>query len=329
MKTYLDKNIIYKLFAIVFIAFSLIVLELGNIRLEISEVLQDMLTLLLGIIVEALPFVIFGTLISALVAVYVQEDWVLNKLPKNKFFSHLFISFAGILMPVCECGNVPVSRRLMLKGFKPSQAITFLLAAPIINPVTLFATWRAFDPDYSYVIIRFIAALFIANFVGLLFSYLKNQEELITQRFNIQCHSHDHEHIQSKLDKGIKVFQDEFIEVMKMLSVGALIAANIRTFVPESVLESIGNNIILSVLAMMIFAFTISICSNVDAFVVLGYADKFTKGSILTFLVFGPMIDIKILTMLKTTFKVRTLIIMTFLVSLLSIITGLIVNYFL
>src|SRR5690606_29605112 len=122
------------------------------------------------------PFVVIGVIVSVLVALFFREEWVFNKLPKNRFFSHLYISFLGMFMPVCECGNVPVTRRLMLKGFNLSQSVTFLLAAPILNPITLLTTWQAFAPDANYVILRFIGALFIANFIGILISFRKDQD---------------------------------------------------------------------------------------------------------------------------------------------------------
>lgn len=288
---------------------------------------QEFITFFLSIIVEAFPFVVLGVLISVIVGLFFKSEWLLRILPRNRFLNHLLISLFGIFLPVCECGNVPVARRLISKNFTVSQSVTFLLAAPIINPITLWSTLEAFRPDASIAIIRVLSALFVANFVGIVISFHKNQNSLLTDKFYAEvCEVDEHHH--SKVEEGIEIFQHEFIEVMKMLCLGAVFAALTQVFVPREIITSLGQSSFLSIVAMMLFAFIISICSNVDAFVVLPYAGTFTLGSIVSFLVFGPMIDMKILTMLRTSFKPKLLLFITLFVALFSVLLGLVVNYF-
>lgn len=294
--------------------------------IELQKSIQDFITLFFSVVVEAFPFVVIGVLVSIIVAIFVKDAWLSKYMPKNRILSHAYSSFLGMFMPVCECGNVPVTRRLMLKGFSLSQSITFFLAAPILNPITLFATWKAFEPDARYVILRFICAFIIANVVGLIISYRKNQNEYMTTEFKDMC-EHDHEHSgKNWIKKATDILQSEFISVMKMLIIGAGIASLVQVIIPRDVITSVGENLFFSVIAMMAFAFIISVCSNVDAFVVLYYAKQFTIGSIMSYLIFGPMIDMKILTMLKSTFKVSFLVLLTTLVALLSLLTGLLIN---
>lgn len=321
--------------------------------------LQDFITLLLGLVVEAFPFVILGVIVSGLVGVFLTPDFVIKILPKNKFISHFMIAFTGIFMPVCECGNVPVARRLVVNGFTVSQAMTFLLAAPIINPITLWSTAEAFGWESPVVFLRIGGALVIAVGVGLLFSLHKKQEEMLSGHlYEVYCqvrdgksgseehahdhghgHSHDHSHDHhdhhhhhvpglSKWDNFIGIIQQEFMAVMPALIIGAVLAAGFQVFIPRSIIVSIGSSPILSVIAMLILALVVSICANVDAFFALSYSANFTLGSIMTFLVFGPMIDIKILTMLSNTFKIRVLIAMATVVTLSSVVFGLLVNLF-
>lgn len=288
-------------------------------------VIQDFITLFLGLIVEATPFVLLGVLVSVVVGIINTQkviDWLT---PKHPVFSHFVVSLLGIFMPVCECGNVPVVRRFMLSGMKVSHAITFLLASPIVNPITFLSTWEAFSFDRSVAITRVAAALFIAVFVGLFFSRKKRQEEYLTESFYAEVCDHTHDK-DKKIDKALYIFRHEFVIVMRMMVFGSLIAAATQSFIPRDIILQIGTNPVLSVLAMFMLAFVISICANVDAFFALSYANTFTTGSILTFLVFGPMIDIKLLSMLKTTFTVKFLIQLTLIVSLLSISLGLLVN---
>jgi uncharacterized membrane protein YraQ (UPF0718 family) len=290
-------------------------------------ILQDFVTLFLGLIVEAFPFVVLGVTVSALVGVFVTPEWVVKLVPKNTFVSHVAVAFLGVLMPVCECGNVPVVRRLMLSGFKVSQAITFLLAAPIVNPITLWSTAEAFGWQSPVVYVRLAAAVFIAIMVGLVFSRKKNEQEVLTAEFYEDYCEHDHGH-GSRLERGVTVFYEEFVLVMRALVIGAVIAAASQSFIPREIISGIGTSPILSIVAMLVLAFVISICANVDAFFALSYANTFTLGSLVSFLVFGPMIDIKMMAMLRTTFRAKALLQITALVGLSSLVVGLLVNYF-
>jgi len=341
MKKYLDKSVIFNRFFLALILIGLFLYQIldGYKFLTFSPVgqqflnrLQDFITLVLSIVIEAFPFIILGVLVSVIVGVFVKEEWIFKVLPKNRFLSHIVISLFGILMPVCECGNIPVARRLILKGFSVSQSITFLLAAPVLNPITYLVTAEAFSYDRSVVIIRMVAAFIIANFVGILISYKKDQNELLTKNFyNEVCEVHDHDHDHhhaSKLRQAMDIFSSEFYEVIKVLCIGAILAALSQTLIPRDVIVAIGSSPFLSIVAMIALAFVVSICSNVDAFFALSYANAFTIGSILSFLVFGPMIDIKILTMMRTTYKTKLLVLIVALVTLMSLLLGLIVNYF-
>lgn len=312
---------------------------------------QDFITLVLSIVVEAFPFIILGVSISTLIGVgffeflktfvykhkkilfplhylYESASSVDNKFKTNRIYSHVKVSVLGVFLPVCECGNIPVARRLLLGGFSVSESITFLLAAPILNPVTFLTTLEAFNFDKSVVVIRLVAAFIIANFVGILLSFKKPQNEFLNLDFYQEiCDTQVHKHNKNRFIEALNTFQREFIEIFKVLIIGAMLAAASQTFVPRDIIIAIGQNPILSILAMLLLAFIISICSNVDAFFALSYANSFTIGSIIGFLVFGPMIDIKILTMLRTTYKPKLLLIISSLVFMLSLLTALIVNF--
>lgn len=298
------------------------------IPLDTLNKIQDFITLFLSIIAEAFPFVILGVVVSVIVGIFIKEEWLNKYLPKNRFVSHFVLCFMGFLMPVCECGNIPVARRLLDKGFGVSQAITFLLAAPILNPVTFISTRDAFLHDPVILYARMIGGFVVAYSIGIILSYKRNQSEWISQSFISECnheHSHDHENL---LSRSANIFVDEFYSVMKMLTIGAIFAAFSQSFVDRNLLTTLGANPILSILAMILLSFVISICSNVDAFFALSYYNTFSKGSLASFLVFGPMIDIKILTMMSGVFSKKIIIYISTLVFLMSFAVGLIVNYF-
>jgi uncharacterized membrane protein YraQ (UPF0718 family) len=327
--------------------------ETDGLGLSLPSELQDFTTLALSIVVEALPFVILGALVSVIVRLFAPTERILRLLPKRPLLRRLSISLFGTFMPVCECGNVPVARGLVIRGLSVAESTTFLLAAPIINPVTLLATYQAFPLDPSIVWIRMAGGLLIANLVGGLIALYKDQMELVSKGFyNTLCqvgtadelhhhehhdhdqhheHHDDHDHASNRWwdrwQEGIVIFRDEVSLMLKVLCLGALIAGATQVFVPRDVLTSLGSDPFLSILAMIALAFIISICANVDAFFALAYSNTFTIGSIVAFLVFGPMIDIKMLTMMRTTYKVRLLAVITLVVTLTSILIGLVVNY--
>ncbi len=296
---------------------------------QISEVA----TLFFGITVEAFPFVVVGILVSLLIQNLPFEKFIAKIIPTNRYLSHVFVAMFGIFMPVCECGNIPVARQMLQKGLRVSHVVTFLLAAPILNPITFWSTYAAFSYDKSFVVYRMIGGLFVASIIGIIFSFKKDQTEFLNKTFYEThcCVDHTHDSLKNLgfkkwLSKSVDYFVNEFTLMFKMLLIGASIASLSQAFIPRDVIVSIGSNPILSILSMMALAFVISICSTVDAFLALSYATSFTKGSIMSFLIFGPMVDMKIFTMLRSTFKIKFLLLLSGLVALFSILIGLIIN---
>lgn len=292
--------------------------------------LQDFVTLSLSIFVEAFPFLVLGSLLAGIVNTYIPAHIFQKILPANEFLRRGILSLLGFLLPVCECGNVPLSRSLMMQGLKPSQAITFLLAAPVINPITIWSTWAAFSYDSSIVVSRIIATLLIANIIGYIISLKKNEQDFLTDNFIESCKTGgEQSSLKGSLGLGklSNTFTQEAFIMIKMLAFGALIAGAVQTFIPREVLVDVGSNVVLSILAMLLLAFVISICANIDAFFALSFAGTFTAGSLVSFLVFGPMIDIKMLVLLKTTFKNNLLIVVSILALLMSALAGLVVSY--
>ena len=159
--------------------------------LNLSQ-LHNAFTLFLSLLVEAIPFLLLGVLLSSFLLLVVDERNLIAKLPQNPILGALVGSCVGFLFPVCECGNVPVARRLLLKGVSPAVAIAFLLAAPTINPVVIWATWVAFGDRPQIVILRVVFSLIIATFVGIIFSVQKDARGLLHPtlerrlKFNLQ-----------------------------------------------------------------------------------------------------------------------------------------------
>lgn len=323
-----SKEQSFKLAGLMLVSSILVMRLLSAVFVQISlpNRLQDLITLSASVILESFPFVILGILLSVVVQVWLPSGAMQAWLPKNQHLRRFYISFLGVLLPVCECGNLPVARSLIAQGFTVAESVTFLLAAPILNPVTLITTHQAFPTDTHLLIARAVGALVIANLIGWLFSKEKREGRLLNPAFLASCKVEE-THGHGRWQRSVELFVQEVTNILPALFVGSVIAGSIQIVVPRAMLLSLGSSPLISILAMIALAFIVSICSNVDAFFALAFSTTFTTGAIVSFLVFGPMIDIKMLTLMRTTYKTIALVRITVLVLLFTIVLGLVVNY--
>lgn len=328
-----------------------------------SPLWQDGFTLFLSIVVQALPFLLLGVILSGFLAVFVGEQSLIRFLPSNGWGS-LVGGLFGFFFPVCECGNLPVARRLVLKGVAPHVAIAFLLAAPVFNPVVILATWTAFQEFPEIVVWRVGSSLIIAVGVAWIFSFQKDWQTLLNPEVqqercvNITLNPGSRSLLQrgtfwlgsssknrfstprSPLENNLQPsFKDlfrqlldvwirEIEELSGVLILGAGVAALVQTLIPRTLLLTYGQDPILSILVMLGLAVIVSICSTVDSFFALAFVSTFTSGSLLAFLVFGPMIDLKSISLMTTLFRPKVIIYMILLTFQLSGMVALLMNIF-
>ncbi len=288
-------------------------------------------TVFLGIFVEAVPYLILGTLASGLTEVFLDRDQMSKWISGRPLAASVTGSLMGMVFPVCECGTIPFTRRLFHKGLPLPAGIAFLLAAPVINPIVLFSTAAAFGWG-EMLFWRFALTLAIAVATGLIFSVEKDAMSIL-RPVAVESHAHDHSYsratasFRQRTRKALLIAADEFFEMGRFLVAGALLAAGLQAFLPQSVLLAIGSGPLLSTLVMLFLAAMLSICSTVDSFVALGFVGAFSFGSILAFLVFGPMVDIKSVMMYLQVLKRRAVFYIVALPLMMSLLCGLIFNY--
>lgn len=296
-------------------------------RFFIIERFQTFVTIFLGLFIEAAPFLLAGSLVSGFIDVFLDRNWVERVIPRHPVLAALTGASMGLAFPVCECGVVPVTRRLYEKGLPPSVGVAFLLAAPVVNPVVIASTWAAFG--WGPVLWgRVGLSVTIAFVVGLVFQLAKPQEILLSdvmeQRAVCALPHAAPQGFTQRVGKALVTAGDDFLDMARYLIAGAMMAAAMQTFVPQSALLSIGQGPIISVFALMALAFVLSVCSTVDAFLALAFSTTFTTGAIVGFLTFGPMVDIKSSLMFLGVFKRRTvayLILLPFALSALAAIS--------
>src|ERR1700745_4484546 len=128
----------------------------------------------LALAFEGLPFVLVGALVSGVIAAFVPSRVITRFLPKNHLLANLMSGLLGLIFPVCECGVVPVVRRLLDKGFPLYCGLTYMLASPIVNPLVAIRTYAAFraqQPGLNTVV-RLVCGYLVAVAVGLVASRL-------------------------------------------------------------------------------------------------------------------------------------------------------------
>jgi uncharacterized protein len=319
-------NVRRGLLAVVVVAILFAIRVSAPKQIEITDALQDFITLSISVLIESLPFVTLGIGLSVVVQLWVPQRVLFGILPKTPIMRRGALSLLGVLLPVCECGNVPLARGLVVRGIAVPDAITFLLAAPILNPITIVVTYQAFGLSNGILFWRVLGGFLIANFVGWLFSRHPRPEELLTPGFQDSCKLHSHAPNQDRSVQALRMFGVEMSVMLPALVVGCAVAGFIQVAVSRDLLLALGQNPVWSVLALMGLAFVIAICSTVDAFFVLSLGSMFTPGAVVAFLVFGPMIDIKMLALLRTTFTAAALVLLTAVVALLTAVLGLGVN---
>lgn len=289
-------------------------------------------TVFLGIFVEAVPYLLLGTLASGLVEVFFDRDQMSKWISGRPVASSVTGALMGMVFPVCECGVIPLTRRLFRKGLPLSAGIAFLLAAPVVNPIVMLSTAAAFGWG-QMLLWRFVLSLSIAVITGIIFSFEKDAANILRPAVDFSHeHEHDHSHpsdtFGEKIRRALLITTDEFFEMGRFLVFGSVLAAALQAFIPQSALLAVGSGPILSVLIMLALAALLSICSTVDSFVALGFTGTFSFGSILSFLVFGPMVDIKSVMMYLQVFKRRTVFYIVAIPFMVSLLSGLLFNYF-
>ena len=265
-----------------------------------SSLLQ-MNTIFISILIEALPFILLGVIISGIIQIFVTEEMMAKAIPKNKFGAIVLASVIGALFPACECGIVPITRRLMAKGVPLYAAIPFMLTGPIINPVVLFATFVAFGNDWKIMIERGVVAFLVSLIVGLILAF-----QFKTPQVKNELHVHTApKKMSEKIGEALKHTIDEFFSVGKFVIIGGLIAAAMQTYVKTSTLMALGHGAVSSNVVMMGLSYILSLCSSADAFIASSFRSTFNDSAIIAFLVFGPMFDIKNTLMMLSQFKTK------------------------
>ncbi|WP_054811992.1 permease [Nocardia arizonensis] len=253
---------------------------------------QTAVTIFAGVFVQAVPFLVFGVLVSGLIAALVSPELLRKVLPRNRSAAIGVAGLAGAALPGCECGVVPVARRLADQGAPSAAALAFMLSAPAINPVVLVATAVAFPGEPGMVAARFTGSLATAVVMGLIWSRIGRPGWMLARRGR-----HDHEGIgRSRWEVFTEAARHDLLQAGAFLVLGAAAAAALRVLVPPSWYEHLAGRMVLAVLVLAILAIVLALCSEADAFVAASMSTLPLLPR-LVFLVVGPAVDVKLFAM--------------------------------
>jgi uncharacterized protein len=256
-----------------------------------------------SIVIEALPFILLGAFVSAALAVFVSAS-LFARIARLPLAVQLpGAALGGFAFPVCECGSVPVARRLISKGVHPAAGVAFMLASPILNPLVLGSTWVAYGGGTvggEMVAGRALLGLVTAAAVGLVIGRSAGGV--------LRARPYEEDHCDADPGQGGRAaaFADhvvsDFLFMGKFIVLGAALSALLQTAVPESVLAALGGTAVLSAVTLMAVAFVLSLCSEADAFIAASFTG-FAPSAQLAFLVFGPIADTKLAVLYGATFR--------------------------
>jgi len=280
----------------------------------------------LALAFEGLPFVLIGSLISGFIAAFIPSRAITRFLPKNRFLATFVSGLLGLVFPMCECGVVPVVRRLLDKGLPVYCGITYMLASPIVNPLVAISTFAAFRGQQpgANTGIRMLSGYVVAVLVGLIVSRLDPARILGARVLPSSSRRRASLRIAAmpeapgldartgffqRLIGAVQLASDDFIDTAVYFMLGAAVASVFNTAVDQRIILPLASNPVLSVAAMMVIAAILTLCSTSDAFIAATFV-AFPMPARMAFMVFGPMFNFKLFFLYSALLKKRAVVLL-------------------
>jgi uncharacterized protein len=323
------------------IAAATMLISYASLPPEQRQGIGEVSRVFVSIMLEALPFMLVGSLVGGFIEVFVSRQRLAAMLARGGRFAPVLLAAGmGIVFPVCECAVVPVVRRLLRKGVPFGAAVAYLLAGPIFNPVVAASTAIAYRFNWGVVATRMFLGYFIAVVIGFLAGWLfKNKPVLVEQprgdpdgHDRADGHAHQHsdcegdddgcghvhgEEHQARPPLSVRVGQavshsaNDFLEIGKFLVIGAFLAGFLRTTINQETYLRYAGHPLVSIPLMMGLAIFLNLCSEADAFVAASFRGMLPLSGQIAFMVLGPMLDMKLLLMYLGLFRKRVVLAIT------------------
>lgn len=305
-----------------------------------------------GLLLQAVPFTLIGVLVSAAVETWVTEDFIEKHAPKSIANGFLAAILAGVCVPVCDCVVVPTFSRLVARKLPLPCAVTFLCAVPVVNPVSIWATWYAFADVPAVAVTRVALGVGVALLVGVSFVIFPVKSQVLRRNvlekvradcadcaacvdFNkLQSGNSSYKNsssFKSDIKNSLKTYAhhiySDFMRLMPIILFGTIVASIIRVWLGADPASKVNTTtVFVAIPAMMLIAYTSSLCSSSDAVIARSLASSLPMSSVIVFLLFGPMLDIKNTLMLVEDFKGRFVIRLTATIAIVCLLASLLVH---
>ncbi|HEX8295772.1 MAG TPA: permease [Chthoniobacteraceae bacterium] len=282
----------------------------------------------LSLLLEGVPFLLLGSLISGVVDVFVSPERIAKLLPKSGAGAILLGGLMGLIFPMCECGSVIVIRRFLKKGLPLPSAVAYMLASPIVSPIVAFSTFAAFkgqSPELMTALrltLGYLIAVGIAFIVRTIPASKLLQPGIVGEtgapgrtglRVAAAPTGQDFSSLiaganfRQKLLYSVQSATADFLDVAFFLIIGAAIASVFNTAINQEIILPYATNPPLAIIVLMGLAALIALCSTTDAFIAASFA-SFPPQAKLAFMLFGPLYDVKLFWLYGVIFKRRAVI---------------------
>ncbi|WP_339179621.1 permease [Bacillus sp. FSL R5-0560] len=291
-----------------FLLYCFILLEPDKLSISVPNSLLNVNTIFLSILLESIPFIMLGIFFSSLIDLFISDQWMTKWIVKNPYGAIGSALLISILSPVCECAVIPVVRRLIQKGMPLHVGTVILVGAPILNPIVVLSTYYAFSKNLELVYARFGLAVVICIITGLMMYWLFRKQSMLKESTSDARTEYTPQQHRNRLRSIVTHAIEEFFDMGRYLIAGAFIASLFQTFLNRGALAELGTSDLSGSAVMMGLAFVLSLCSHADAFVASTFAGTYSHASLLSFLLYGPMLDLKNMFVYASCFKKRFVI---------------------
>lgn len=313
-------NFIVKVLALILLLLVLYVIYLSNKSIIDLQYFYSFSIKFLSIIIETLPFLLIGAFISALIQNVISDGFLIKLFPKNKLLSSISAAILGLFFPLCDCGIAPVAKGLIKKGVPVSSAITFLLSAPIVNPMAILATYYAFSGNAKISILRITLGLLIAIIVGIIVGEKEPYNILEENYRECDCLICNAVKGGGKIRNLFKYSSNEFFYIGRYAIIGAFFGSVFQVLPIKQEFLSIINDSIGGFIIILVFSAIFSVCTISDPFMASGIIKNFSVMPIVIFLILGPMVSIKNVMILMGSFKRKFVFEMIFTIIIVTLI---------
>ncbi len=264
----------------------------------------------LSVLLEGVPFILIGTLLSGTIDEFLPSRVMVRLLPRNAFLGICLSGAMGLVFPMCECGVVPVIRRLIGKGLPVSNAVAYMLAAPIVNPIVILSTYAAFrgQNPAEFTSLRLGVGYLVSVIVALAVHNLPLRSVLrrgvLAEVSAGEGAGHATRGFPARVVRALRVAVTDFLDVMVFFILGVAVSSLFSTAMNQELIMPLALNDWIATFSMMVFAAILSLCSTSDAFIAATFI-AFPAVAKLAFLVFGPMFDLKLLFIYSAVFRKR------------------------